>query len=75
MGEEDTDVYFACDAGRPGKKRGTDVRFRWIPVNHLPTTILAFDTKQQFYHIFKIIIIPAASNDNFSIKQYVMDKN
>jgi hypothetical protein len=53
MGEEDTDVYFACDAGRPGKKRGTDVRFRWIPVNHLPTTILAFDTKQQFYHISK----------------------
>jgi hypothetical protein len=29
------------------------VRFRWMPVNHLPTTILAFDTKQQFYHISK----------------------
>jgi hypothetical protein len=24
---------------------------------------------------FKIIIIPAASNDNFTTKQYVMDKN
>jgi hypothetical protein len=46
-----------------------------IPVTRLPTTILAFNIKQQFYHISKTIIIPSSSNDNFSTNQYVIDKN
>jgi hypothetical protein len=37
---------------------------RRIPVTRPPTTILAFNIKQQFYHISKSIIIPAESNDN-----------
>jgi hypothetical protein len=48
---------------------------RRIPTTRPPTTILAFNIKQQFYHISKTIIIPQASNDNFSTKQHVMDKN
>jgi hypothetical protein len=48
---------------------------RRIPVTHPPTTILAFNIKQQFYHISKTIIIPSSSNDNFSINQHVIDKN
>jgi hypothetical protein len=40
-----------------------------------PTTILAFNIKQQFYHISKTIIIPSSSNDNFSTNQHVIDKN
>jgi hypothetical protein len=46
-----------------------------IPVTRPPTTILAFNIKQQFYHISKTIIILAAPNDNFNTKQHVMDKN
>jgi hypothetical protein len=38
------------------------------------TTILAFNIKQQFYHISKTIIIPSSSNDNFSTNQHVIDK-
>jgi hypothetical protein len=34
--------------------------------NHHKTTILSY---------FKIIIIPAASNDNFNTKQHVIDKD
>jgi hypothetical protein len=48
---------------------------RRIPVTRPPTTILAFNIKQQFYHISKTIIIPSSSNDNFSTNQHVIDKN
>jgi hypothetical protein len=47
----------------------------WIPITRPPTRILAFNIKQQFYHISKTIIIPVASNDHFNTKQHVMDKN
>jgi hypothetical protein len=53
----------------PGIRYPVDTRY---PPDHYnfsiqhQTTILSY---------FKIIIIQAASNDNFSTKQYVMDKN